>query len=233
MMRARGEPSLRRSWTRAALLLLLLLPVRSAQAAPASNFDIGSGGQPTITGSLGGQVTVANGSLLSDLSVTVDLGEVSPINRNAEIRVVVPIAIRSRSDYQVTVSAVSGGTGTALSPQLADVGFGIQNLQILGKGKRCSVASHRITAPFDNDPATTVNRTGRASFQSDLSDLGVSRVVLQGPELSTGAVNPRVSDNGWRFDAVFVLVPQFFAPGTSSFTLTFQINAASTAFPCL
>lgn len=236
-MRARSSPALFSSRARAgAALAALLLGLLAAEAvgAPSANFDIGSGGPPTLTGSLDGRVSVANGDLLSDLVVRVELGEISPINRSAIVKVVVPIAIRSRGDYAVTVSVASGGTGgTTLSPQLSDVGFGLQNLQILGKGKRCSVASHRITSPFDNDPAATVNRTGRATYLSDLSDLGTARVVLQGPELSTGAVNPRVADNGWRFDAIFALVPQFFAPGTSWVTLTFRIEQAATTLPCL
>ena len=214
--------------------LLALQPAAPALAAPSANFDIGSGGAPTLTGSLGGKVSVANGNLLSDLTVTVDLGEISPINRNAIIKVVVPIAVRATRDYDITVTVSSGGTGSTLNaPQLSDVGFGIQNLQIMGKGKKCNVASHRITTPFANDPTTTVNRTGRASFQSDLSDIGTSRVVMQGPELSTGAVNPRISDNGWRFDAIFALVPQFFEPGTAWVSLTFHIDAASSNLPCL
>jgi hypothetical protein len=42
-----------------------------------------------------------------------------------------------------------------------------------------------------------------------------------------------VSDNGWRFDAVFALVPQFFAPGTSWVTITFHMEQASLNLPCL
>lgn len=230
-------PALCRSRARAAAALaavLLGLLAAEAAGAPSANFDIGSGGLPTVTGSLGGRVAVANGDLLSDLVVRVELGEISPVNRNAIIKVVVPISIRSRNPYALSVSVASGGTGgTTLAPQLSDVGFGLQNLQIMGKGKKCAVASHRITSPFNNDPSVTVNRTGRATFLSDLSDVGTSRVVLQGPDLSTGAVNPRVSDNGWRFDAIFALVPQFFEPGTSWVTLTFHIEQAATNLPCL
>jgi hypothetical protein len=236
-MREQRSPALFRPRVRAGAALVAMLTgllAVEAAGAPSTTFDIGSGGPPSITGSLGGRVAVANGDLLSDLVVRVELGELSPINRNAIIKVVVPIAIRSRDPYEVTVSVASGGTGgTTLAPQLSDVGFGLQNLQLLGKGKRCSVASHRISSPFDNDPSVTVNRTGRATYPSALSDVGASRMVLQGPDLSTGAVNPRVSDNGWRFDAIFALVPQFFEPGTSWVTLTFHIDQAASNLPCL
>ena len=217
------------------LVLLVLAWTGHSFAAPSDNFDIGSGGPPTITGSLGGQVVIGDPNLLNDLQVTINLGEISPINRNALIRVVVPIAIRSNRDYEVEVNVTSGGTGTTPeAPQLADVGFGLQNLQLLGKGKKCAVASHRIAPPFDNDPALAVNLTGgRARYPSSLATVGTSAVVLRGPELSAGNIRPRVSDNGWRFDAVFTLVPQFFAPGTSWVTITFHIGQASTNLPCL
>ncbi|MBF5043139.1 hypothetical protein FGE12_12140 [Aggregicoccus sp. 17bor-14] len=215
--------------------VFLVLCAAGALAAPSRDYDIGSAGQPTITGSLGGRVVVGDPSLLADLSVTVDLGELSPVNRNSIIKVVVPIAIRSDAAYQLEVDVSSGGTGTTLdSPQLSDVGFGIQNLQQMGRAKKCALASHRIMAPFANDPAFTVSSgAGRASFPSSLATVGTTAVIMQGPQLSTGNINPRTTDNGWRFDAVFALVPQFFAPGTSTVTLTFRISASGTNWPCL
>lgn len=236
-MRARGGRvhSSPRSPAFLGFALLVLVWTGSSLAAPSDNFDIGSGGQPTLTGSLGGRVVFGDPNLLTDLSVTIDLGEISPINRNGVIRVEVPIAIRSNRDYQVEVSVTSGGTGTTPeAPQLADVGFGLQNVQLMGKGKRCAVASHRIAAPFNSDPALAVDLTGgRARYPSSLASVGTRAVVLQGPELSAGNIKPRVSDNGWRFDAVFALVPQFFAPGTSWVTITFHISQAPINLACL
>src|ERR1700752_3446677 len=64
------------------LILLTVAPTISAQA-----LDISSGGQPTIAGALNGSVT-GSVSVLDDLIVTINFGEVSPANTNAIVKVV-------------------------------------------------------------------------------------------------------------------------------------------------
>ena len=71
------------------LTLLILLTV--AETVSAQALDISSGGQPTITGAVNGSVT-GSASVLNDLVVTVNFGEVSPLNPNAIVKVIVPIA---------------------------------------------------------------------------------------------------------------------------------------------
>ena len=72
----------------------MMMCLTVAQTISAQALDISSGGQPTITGGVKGLVT-GSASVLNDLVVTVNFGEVSPLNPNAAVKVVVPIALRS------------------------------------------------------------------------------------------------------------------------------------------
>ena len=133
------------------------------------------------------RVVTGSASVLNDLVVTVNFGEVSPLNPNAAVKVVVPIALRSNQPYQVSVS-LSGFTNNASEGlQPSDVGLGIQNLRLLGgAGKICNQSTHIIRSPFGNDPATaaTVGTTGRVVYPSSFASLSGATVILSGPELS-------------------------------------------------
>ena len=54
----------------------------------AQTFDISSGGAPTITGAVGGSVT-GSSSVLNNLLVTINFGEVSPSNTNSIVKITV------------------------------------------------------------------------------------------------------------------------------------------------
>jgi hypothetical protein len=213
------------------LTLLILLAV--AQTVSAQALDISSGGQPTITGAVSGSVT-GSASVLNDLVVTVNFGEVSPLNPNAIVKVIVPIALRSNQPYQVSVS-VSGVTNANTEAlQLSDIGFGLQNLRLLGgAGQTCNQSTHLIRSPFNNDPALTagVGSNGRVFYPSSLGSLSGSTVVLSGPELSKNNSSKRQQSDGWVFDAVFTVTPQFFVSGVSSATLIFSISPGPNV-PC-
>lgn len=212
----------------AGLILLAVFQTTSAQA-----LDISSGGLPTITGAVGGSVT-GNASVTSDLVVTVNFGEISPLNTNSIVKVVVPIALRSNQPYQVSVSISGLNNGNAQALQPSDIGFGVQNLRVLGgAGQICTQSSHIIRAPFNNDPATTatIGGNGRVTFPSSLGSLSGSTIILSGPELSKNNSSKRQQSDGYVIDAIFALTPQFFAPGVSSATLVFTI-ASGPNVPC-
>ena len=212
-----------RHFTYAFLTLLILLTV--AQTISAQALDISSGGEPTITGALKGSV-IGSASVLNDLVVTVNFGEVSPLNTNAIVKVVVPIALRSNQPYQVSVSFSGLTNANAQALQQTDVGFGIQNIRRLGgAGQICTQSTHVIQSPFDNDPATTatVGANGRVAYTSSLGNLSGPTVILSGPELSKNNSSKRQQSDGYIFDAIFTVTPQFFAPGVSSATLIFSI----------
>lgn len=210
--------------------LLVLIAAQPVLAAPNELFDVSSGGRPTISGNLGGGVLVADPTLLGDLNVTVDFGEVSPINRNGIVKVVVPIAIRAESPFELFASVSASGAPQPLQMQLSDIGFGLQNIRIMSKGKNCANTS--INAAYANDPATTVTMNPRARYPSSLANLTATSMVLSGPEVSPGKVKPRKPENGILVDAVFALVPQFFLPGTTSVTITFSMRPGPANMKC-
>ena len=214
-------------------ILTTLILLAFAQTICAQALDISSGGLPTITGAVGGSVT-GNPSVTDDLVVTINFGEVSPLNTNAIVKVIVPIAIRSNQPYQIAVSMSGLTNANAQALQASDVGFGLQNIRLLGgAGKICNQSTHNIRSPFNNDPAftATVGANGRVSYQSSLGNLAGSTIILSGPELSKNNSSKRQQSDGYVFDAVFTLTPQFFAAGISSATLIFTISPGPNA-PC-
>lgn len=219
-----------RLFTYSVLTVLILLV---AQTASAQALDISSGGLPTITGSVNGSVT-GNANVTGDLVVTINFGEVSPLNTNSVVKVVVPIALRSNQPYQVAVSMSGLTNANSEALQASDVGFGLQNPRLLGgAGQTCNQSTHIIRSPFNNDPANsaTIGASGRVSYPSSLASLTGSTVILSGPELSKNNSSKRQQSDGWVFDAVFALTPQFFVSGVSSATLIFTISPGPNA-PC-
>jgi hypothetical protein len=193
-------------------------------------FDISSGGQPTISGSLGGSV-IGNPNVTADLQVVVNFGQLSPVNPNRVVKVVIPVAIRSDAPYQVSVTAFSTTIPNHPdAPQLSDIGFGIQNLRRLGKGGRNCDRSQDIRPPYNNDPSQTVDMVNRATYPSTLATLSTSPVILSGARLSNGP-SRREDDNGWVFDAILVVAPQYFYPSSFLVWLTFSISSGPNV-PC-
>jgi len=213
--------------------LTALIFLAFAQTISGQALDISSGGQPTITGAVGGSVT-GSASVTNDLVVTINFGEVSPLNTNSIVKVTVPIALRSNQPYQVTVSMSGLSNANADAVQASDVGFGLQNPRLLGgAGQICNQSTHLIRSPFNNDPALTavIGGNGRVSYQSSLGSLSGSTIILSGPELSKNNSSKRQQSDGWVFDAIFTLTPQFFAAGISSTTLIFTISPGPNV-PC-
>ena len=167
---------------------------------------------------------------INDLVVTINFGEVSPLNTNSIVKVVVPIALRSNQPYQVAVSMSGLTNANVQALQASDVGFGLQNIRLLGgAGQICNQSTHIIRSPFNNDPAitATIGGNGRVSYPSSLANLSGSTIILSGPELSKNNSSKRQQSDGWVFDAIFALTPQFFAAGVSSATLIFHYLAWS------
>lgn len=210
----------------------LILALAAWSAANSQTFDISSGGMPTITGAVSGSVT-GTSSTTSDLTVTVNFGEVSPSNTNNIVKVVVPIAIRSLAPYRVTATVTGGANANPQAIQRSDIGFGVNNIRRSGFLARvCSDSDHIFYSPFTADPAAAVSYTaaGRAAYSGDLSDLGASTTVLSGPTLSFLTAAP-LSSNAYIFDAILTVTPQFYAPGTTTAIVTFTISSGPNV-PC-
>ena len=192
----------------------------------AQALDISSGGAPTITGASGGSVT-GSSSVLNDLVVTVNFGEISPSNINNIVKVVVPIAIRSNQEYMVQAAVTGTTNANVQAVQMTDIGFGANNFRSMGaNAKVCTNSSHIFYSPFNNDPAAnvTINASGRAAYPSTISNIVGSTVILSGPRLSSTGKATRQTDNGYIFNAIFAITPQFYAAGSTSATVTFTIS---------
>jgi hypothetical protein len=166
--------------------------------------------------------------------VTINFGEIGPVNTNSLVRVVVPIAIRSNQPYQVAVTVSGLGSGNSQALQASDIGFGAQNLRAMGNQSQvCNQSSHTFYSPFNNDPASTatIGANGRVSYQSSLSNVAGSTVILSGPRLTKSNSTNRGTNDGYIFDTIFAITPQFFSAGASSATLTFTISAGPSV-PC-
>jgi hypothetical protein len=216
-----------------AVFSCLLMLCAAASNGSAQTFDIGSGGAPTITGALGGSVT-GTANTTQDLIVTVNFGEVSPANTNNLVIVVVPIAIRSDSPYQVSVSVAGAVSGNPQAVQRSDIGFGAINIRQMGsKSQDCNRSQHLFRAPFDNDPSAnvTLNAQGRIAYPSTLASVGASAVILSGPKLTKGSLTKHEADNGYIFDAILTIKPQFYASGTFNAIITFTISTGPNV-PC-
>ncbi len=214
-------------------IFFLLVFIGGLGIAGAQTFDIASGGQPTITGAPTGSVT-GSSSTLDDLVVTVNFGELSPMNASSVVKVVVPIAIRSTQPYRVTAQVSGLVNANPQSLQPSDIGFGVNNFRPLGnQAANCINSSHIFYSPFHNDPASniTINAAGRAAYPSALSNIVLSTTLLTGPRLSNNSSPNRQENKGYAFDAILAVTPQFFAAGSSSGTITFTISAGPNV-PC-
>ena len=214
-------------------LFTILTLLMVAESSYAQALDISSGGQPTITGSVNGSVT-GSASVLNDLVVTVNFGEVSPLNTNPIVKVVVPIALRSNQPYQVSVSVSGIGNANGQGLQASDIGLGLQNLRLLGgAGQTCNQSTHIIRSPFNNDPETaaTIGTNGRVTYASSFANLSGSTVILSGPVLSKNNSSKRQQSDGWVFDVILAITPQFFSAGVSTATLVFTISPGPNV-PC-
>lgn len=209
-----------------------LVLIGGLSTVPAQTFDISSGGTPTISGTVGGSVS-GSASTTTDLSVTINFGEVGPTNTNSIVRVVVPIAIRSLAPYQVTATVTGATNANLQAVQRSDIGFGANNIRRTGiLARNCTNSAHTFYSPFTLDPSTNVtyNALGRATYPGDLGDIATSTTILSGPTLSIISAG-RLTFNAHIFDAIFTMTPQFYASGVTSATVTFNISAGPNV-PC-
>lgn len=198
----------------------------------AQALDISSGGAPTITGTIGGSVT-GSSSVLNNLTVSINFGEVGPSNTSRVVKVTVPIGIRSNQAYKVTVTYSGSTNANSEAIQKGDIGFGVNNLRAMGSNSRvCTNSSHIFYSPFNEDPSANASTktNGRVTYPSTLENVTTATTILSGPRLSNGN-NNRQTNDGYIFDAIFAVTPQFFAAGTTSATLTFTISAGPNV-PC-
>src|SRR5882724_1221286 len=91
-----------------------------------------SGGSPTVTGTKAGTAASTQSAQDTAFSATINLGDVSPSNTNALVKVVMPLQIRSNASYTVSVQRgglIAAGAGGGQDITAGDIGFGVQNVR--------------------------------------------------------------------------------------------------------
>jgi len=198
--------------------------------------QLSSGGSPTVTGTATGTAASTQSAQNSALTATLNLGDVSPNNANAVVKIVMPIQIRSNQTFKLNVQRTAGpnilaaGAGGGSSIAAGDVGFGLVNVRQSGATgallTATAVSGTTASGSFGNDPSTaTVNADGIPTYATTLNNLSTATTtqVASGPRISNGG-GLNSPNNAILIDVVFAVVPQFFTP-VASFqeVLTFSL----------
>ena len=197
-------------------------------SATVSKFvEINSGGAVTLTGNTGGGVTT-DGVANSPLAVSINLGELGPVNTNPFVTAQVPLKLRSNAAYVLSMSATVTSSGTTASRiTAADVGFGLGTVSRTGLG----VNAGADTNATSGDPTLAANgavngTSGRYEFnavRSNLSAFSSATTALNGSFIMNAV--PRSNGNGLTVPAFFAIKPQFFDNGTTTISVTFTVTA--------
>ena len=214
------------------ILVLIVISLASLGNVVAQALDISSGGTPTITGSLGGSVSGPT-TYQNDLAFNVNLGEVSPSNTNGVIKVILPVGIRSNQPYQVTATLIDTANSNPQALGRSDIGFGAMNLRVMGPQAQTCTTPHIFLPLINADPTSgmSINASGRVAYTSSLNVISTSTVILSGPRLTHNANPNRQSNDGWVFDVILAVVPQYYAAGSKNLTIVFNISAGPSV-PC-
>jgi len=197
-------------------------------------FNITLEGPPTLTGASGNfSVFPTTADYTTSLIVLANFGELGPANPNGSVLLRVPVIIRANGSYNVTAQITSAFF--SIDPnavQQSDIAFSVTNLRPAGNGLLANICSNNtISSPFNND-AQPLGGNPRIYYASTLADLSLlPTVLISGPRLSS--VVGLLPNNGYRFDLYFRVVPQFFAPSSSSFSLLISIGPSLGEIKCV
>ena len=201
-----------------------------SMSATVSKFvELNSGGAVTLTGNVGGGVTM-DGVANSPLAVAINLGELGPTNTNPFVFAQVPLKLRSNAPYVLSMTATVTSSGTTTNRiGAADVGFGLGTITRSGTG--VNTAAGTDTNATSGDPTLAANgsvnaTSGRYEFTAVRSNLAVfssATTALSGPFIMNAV--PRSNTNGLTVPAFFAIKPQFFENGTTTISVTFTVTA--------
>jgi hypothetical protein len=187
--------------------------------------DLTSGGPATLVGTQGGTITgnTNKGDRLT--GVTIDLGEISPVNANTVVRAIVPLRLRSNVNYTLSVSTTGFSNADPLAIQASDVGFGVGNVRRtdpgVNPGTDTAGAAGFGDPSADADANATTPRWEFATART-LSYYTTAQKVLSGPRIMQ--VVPASFVGGLTLDTYFAVKPQFFTPGSFTTTVTYTIT---------
>src|SRR6267154_444054 len=133
-----------------ALLVLSVVATGQTNGTATINGSVGnsvqltSGGSPTVTGTKAGTAASTQSAQDTAFSATINLGDVSPSNPNALVKVVMPLQIRSNVSYTVSVQRgglIAAGAGGGQDIAAGDIGFGVQNVRARTVGSALLMAT--------------------------------------------------------------------------------------------
>lgn len=194
-----------------------------------AQIKITSGGAATLTGAVGGSVTVQSATNAT-IVTTVNFGNVGTGNPNAYVCFTQPVYIRAFSASSIRIAVTSSSFGASLAAlKSSDIGLGLANLSDGGNNADVSLANTTITPAFAADPCNAAkNADGVPSFSATLASVGATlpgTAVMQ----STGAISLRGSvnsnSNKAQFDIKLAIAPQFYEAGNFSATITITITS--------
>jgi len=214
------------------ILFLIIFTLACLGNVVAQALDISSGGNPTITGSLGGSVS-GGSTIQSDLAFTVNFGEISPVNTNNVVKVTLPVGIRTTQPYQITATLTGPVSGNPQALSTSDVGFGVLNMRDMGPQASNCVSPHIFNPAFNADPTVGMflAANGRVGYLSSLSGVTTSTLILKGPRATHNNNPNRQGNDGKIFDVVLAVAPQYYAAGSQTWTIVFTISAGPNV-PC-
>lgn len=226
-----------RVWLVAKLLLALWASGAgfSVFSSQADWFDISLAGPPTLSGAVGNFFVIpSSATTMTNLVVNADLGELGPANPNSFVVLTIPVAIRSSRAYQVD-AFISGATFGADpdSIQANDFSVSVQNVAPLDPlGLFSNLCNNHTVMPPYNNSGLPSSYTPRAVYPATIANFMTQPTLIYGPRLSNFP-GVRLAQNGYRFDFVIRIAPQYYANGNVSFTLNLSISGYPTNLPCL
>jgi hypothetical protein len=208
------------------ILLIASAAVLLGETAPAQVIRVTSAGNATLTGSVGGGVTVQTPSN-SALATVFNFGDVGPANGNNYVCFTQPLALRSdvRISLRMAVTAETFGAAAG-DIKKTDIGLGIINLT--DGGALATIATTTIVPVFAADPcAAAKNADGIPTYSATLGTLATAApgtTVLS----STGALSTlpafNINPNRVLVDLRMAIAPQFYSAGNFSATVTVTIT---------
>ena len=211
---------------RLTLVLLAVSGLLQVSYGQAGNYQLTSGGSPTVTGTATGTAASVQSATGTSLTATLNFGDVSMRNPNTRVSIVMPIRISTKADYRVFVQRTAIGAGSGV--QAVNIGFGVRNFraQVTPNSLRATALSGIVTSgSFGTDPSTApLNADGQPTFSATLNNISTATPtqIFSGPQ-TTSTGNYGTNGGSILADLVFVIVPEFYTP-TTSFTTTLTIT---------
>lgn len=194
--------------------------------AAAQTVRVTSAGNASLTGNLGGGVTVQTPSN-NALATVINFGEVGPANTSNYVCFVQPLALRAdvASSLRIAVTASSFGAAPSALKK-SDIGLGLTNLT--DGGPLASIATTSITPAFAADPCSAAkNVDGVPNFSATLNSVATAApgtTVLQNTGAISALPNLNLNVNRVLVSLRMAIAPQLYAAGSFSATVTVTIT---------